>query len=593
MKKRLINLIKQAFEAPAPENRDEFIRLLSERNKNTGNACRTVSEPKENNIEISGKVIRKKKTYWKEIIAAAAAVTVFSAVGIAGVINKNNIGTGTESISVTESSESVKDDNSNSEIQNPKSPESYKAEKVEVSDTSLIGSYGGKSYFFISGHTEEAGADLCSLTGNSEERKILNEEGQEFKMILDITQYGDKILVYGNTLDYEHFEVCVYDSTLTNVLFYTYTTLESEYLSDYCINDEILYLAYSDRIRAFNLNTSECMEIGFDEFGYDSEQILRSGIRILDSGNAVVAVQQISESSDENVDIILLDQNLKYKKTVTDSISAEFLDFSVKNNRITLFYETYADSDSRNPGLIARSYCCDSEENVSYDTENRIFLEDESNGITFIIRCTDEKEKYDILYGDFHNVYGYSSETDTTEKIVSLRDLGLSYEPVVYINGEFFCVLDNTNYFNQICTDPYGNDIISEVVISEVRKEGYVHNTCMNNGHMYILALRNFTPDSEGMIKYEIFDTDLSTGITTQTEFSAYDFLWYNKFYADENYIVFVSMASEKKSIDAYIYIYDWNGNMLKKTEYDKNYSITDIFMTAENEIRVTAKNTA
>ncbi len=55
MKKRLKNLIKQAFETPAPENRDEFISLLSERNKNTGNACRTVSEPKENNIEIKGK----------------------------------------------------------------------------------------------------------------------------------------------------------------------------------------------------------------------------------------------------------------------------------------------------------------------------------------------------------------------------------------------------------------------------------------------------------------------------------------------------------------------------------------------------------
>ena len=269
MKKRLINLIKQAFEAPAPENRDEFIRLLSERNKNTGNACRTVSEPKENNIEISGKVIRKKKTYWKEIIAAAAAVTVFSAVGIAGIINKNNIETGTENISVTESSESVKDDNS--EIQNPESSESYKAEKVEVSDTSLIGSYGGKSYF-ISGYTKEAGADLCSLTGDSEKRKILNEEGQEFKMILDITQYGDKILIYGTTNTYEeHFEVCVYDSTLTDVLFYTYTALESEDLSDYCINDEILYLAYPSRIRTFNINTSECIEIGFDEFGYDPE----------------------------------------------------------------------------------------------------------------------------------------------------------------------------------------------------------------------------------------------------------------------------------------------------------------------------------
>ena len=43
-------------------------------------------------------------------------------------------------------------------------------------------------------------------------------------MILYITQYGDKILVYGTTNTYEeHFEVCVYDSTLTDVLFYTYT----------------------------------------------------------------------------------------------------------------------------------------------------------------------------------------------------------------------------------------------------------------------------------------------------------------------------------------------------------------------------------
>ena len=134
-------------------------------------------------------------------------------------------------------------------------------------------------------------------------------------MILDITQYSDKILVYGTTNTYEeHFEVCVYDSTLTDVLFYTYTALESEDLSDYCINDEILYLAYPGRIRTFNINTSECIEIGFDEFGYDPEQILNSGIGILDSGNAVVAVNQISENYDENVDLILLDQNLNYKK---------------------------------------------------------------------------------------------------------------------------------------------------------------------------------------------------------------------------------------------------------------------------------------
>lgn len=590
MKKRLKNLIKQAFETPAPENRDEFISLLSERNKNTGNACRTVSEPKENNIEIKGKVIRKKKTYWKEIIAAAAAVTVFSAVGIAGIINKNNIGTGTESISVTKSSESVKDDNS--EIQNPESSESYKAEKVEVSDTSLIGSYGGKSYF-ISGYTEEAGADLCSLTGDSEKRKILNEEGQEFKMILDITQYGDKILLYGTTNTYEeHFEVCVYDSTLTDVLFYTYTALESEDLSDYCINDEILYLAYPGRIRTFNINTSECIEIGFDEFGYDPEQILNSGIGILDSGNAVVAVNQISENYDENVDLILLDQNLNYKKTETDRISATLCGFSVKNNRITLFYDTYADSDSYSPGLIARSYCCDSEENISYDTENRIFLEDECDGIPFLIRCTDENEKYDVLYGNYQNVYGYNSETDAMEKLSSLRDLGLEYESVVYINSEFFCVVGNNNYIKQICTDPYGNNVVSEAVITGSQAI-YGYRTCLNNGHLYISVVNDFTLDSEGRIKYGIFDTDLSTGITTQTEFSACSSLWCNKFYADENYIVFVSMASEKESRDAFIYIYDWNGNMLKKTEYDKNFRITDIFMTAENEIRVTAKNTA
>ena len=120
---------------------------------------------------------------------------------------------------------------------------------------------------------------------------------------------------------------------------------------------------------------------------------------------------------------------------------------------------------------------------------------------------------------------------------------------------------------------------------------GYI--TCLNNGHLYISVVNDFTLDSEGRIKYGIFDTDLSTGITTQTEFSACSSLWCNKFYADENYIVFVSMASEKESRDAFIYIYDWNGNMLKKTEYDKNFRITDIFMTAENEIRVTAKNTA
>ena len=412
-------------------------------------------------------------------------------------------------------------------------------------------------------------------------------------MILDITQYGDKILLYGTTNTYEeHFEVCVYDSTLTDVLFYTYTALESEDLSDYCINDEILYLAYPGRIRTFNINTSECIEIGFDEFGYDPEQILNSGIGILDSGNAVVAVNQISENYDENVDLILLDQNLNYKKTETDRISATLCGFSVKNNRITLFYDTYADSDSYSPGLIARSYCCDSEENISYDTENRIFLEDECDGIPFLIRCTDENEKYDVLYGNYQNVYGYNSETDAMEKLSSLRDLGLEYESVVYINSEFFCVVGNNNYIKQICTDPYGNNVVSEAVITGSQaRYGYI--TCLNNGHLYISVVNDFTLDSEGRIKYGIFDTDLSTGITTQTEFSACSSLWCNKFYADENYIVFVSMASEKESRDAFIYIYDWNGNMLKKTEYDKNFGITDIFMTAENEIRVTAKNTA
>ena len=182
------------------------------------------------------------------------------------------------------------------------------------------------------------------------------------------------------------------------------------------------------------------------------------------------------------------------------------------------------------------------------------------------------------------------------EKLSSLRDLGLGYESVVYkyvyINSEFFCVVGNNNYIKQICTDPYGNNVVSEAVITGSQaRYGYI--TCLNNGHLYISVVNDFTLDSEGRIKYGIFDTDLSTGITTQTEFSACSSLWCNKFYADENYIVFVSMASEKESRDAFIYIYDWNGNMLKKTEYDKNFRITDIFMTAENEIRVTAKNTA
>lgn len=446
----------------------------------------------------------------------------------------------------------------------------FRAELVQDSagnPVDFAGVWNGKSYYLR--NRSEYRAVFGSVESPDKNINLYDENGSPLS---EFYAYEADGRIFASA----EFSETADNPSLEKLYVYDGESLELEGILEYysceifggvCYSDGVVYSVdcekYPDSGR-FKLAARDT-EIGLinikslDEFGFYNI----TGIGTVQSGDIAVI-----GCSDNGTEVVFFDK--KFNVTGSEILcGTEFVSLTVSVRDDHIAVETQKTRDGETLEEI-RCYSVDKNNSLELIRQNAsdnhyLFMASESSGFDY------------CFIDDDSNIVGYRA-SDGTEEIIGRGDGHICY--VIKSGDEYLCERQYSDYLSELCTVPYGNDVISSV------KMNGMSGRYKRDGHIYTSDTEYDTKD---MKTFVLHDTDVSTGSERSVEFSTDVPVNIFEFAVKDDFFVSSCLtdANIKESNDCII-VYDMEGNLKYKIPMDENVYVTNKFVTSDNRLLLT-----